>query len=56
MPLVRDAKCDPNLAIQQWFNPYGTKCNFHSKEYRAPRKKSFFLDLAAHKKMPFGKC
>lgn len=33
MPLVRDAKCDPNLAIQQWFNPYGTKCNFHSKEY-----------------------
>lgn len=33
MPLVRDAKCDPNQAIQQWFNPYGVKCNFHSKEY-----------------------
>ena len=23
---------------------------------RAPRKKSFLLALAAHKKMPFGKC
>lgn len=31
MPLVRDAKYDPNLAIQQWFNPYGTKYIFIQK-------------------------
>lgn len=33
MPLIRDAKCEPNQAIQQWFNPYGPKCYFHSKEH-----------------------
>ena len=34
----------------------GDKLIFNGDSFRAPRKKSLFLALAVHKKMPFGKC
>lgn len=38
LPYMRDANCEPEAAVRQWFAPYGTPCKFHSKPETLKRR------------------
>jgi len=45
LPFTREAKCDPSMAIQQWFNPFGPPCLLYSHEQSLERRKALHLTL-----------
>jgi hypothetical protein len=38
LPFAREAECEPALAKQQWFAPFGGPCNFISKQQTLRRR------------------
>lgn len=45
IPFTREAKCDPSMSIQQWFNPFGVPCLLYSHEKSLERRQELHLAL-----------
>ncbi|QXW17271.1 acyltransferase [Comamonas aquatica] len=41
-PFAREANCEPSIASEQWFSPFGGPCNFFSREETIERRQ--YLD------------
>ena len=37
-PFLRDANCDPDLAVRQWFTPFGGACKYYSRAESLARR------------------
>lgn len=40
IPFARDADCEPDVAVKQWFSPLGGPCTFYSKKDTLKRRKN----------------